>query len=189
MASSRDNELGKYEFAYSHSKYRMGRKRRADAQRDLESLPTRGSYLDVSCGRGEMLAFAESIGYNTVQGTEIVDALIDGQRVVKAWAHKLPFPDGAFETVSMYDVIEHLISGDDELACRELARVARCYVLVTANNEPSFNKRGDDLHINKRSYEEWDTLFRKWFTPHEVTWLRDPRRLYISEAWKITLGG
>jgi hypothetical protein len=88
--------------------------------------------------------------------------------------------------VSLFDVIEHLIPGDDELACRELARVAKRHILITANNRPSFNKAGDDLHINKRPYEEWDQLFKSWFHGARVTWIRG-HRSYISEAWRVDL--
>ncbi len=185
----REAELGKYVYAYDASKYRMGKARGRDAKRELDSLPMRGSYLDVSCGRGEMLAFAESIGFTTVQGTEIVPKLIDGKRVVQAWVHALPFPDRSFDVVTMHDVIEHLVPGDDELACKELARVAKSYVMLTANNHPSFNRRGDDLHINKRPYAVWDDLFHVWFSPHTVTWLKDPQREYVSEAWRIEIEG
>jgi SAM-dependent methyltransferase len=183
----RKTELRKYEFAYAHSKYRMGTKRAADACYNLQSLPIRGSYLDVSCGRGEMLDFAETLGFHPVRGTEIVPALIDGKRVVHAWAHALPFEDNSFNVVTMHDVIEHLIPGDDERACKELARVALRYVILTANNEVSLNKRGEDLHINKRPYAEWDKLFRQWFGSAEVTWVKNPKRNYISEAWSVRL--
>lgn len=165
--------------------YRMGDKRMIDAIRELKAIPARGSYLDVSTGRGEMLGNAEAMGFQAVQGTEIVPLLVDGARVVKAEAHNLPFLDGQFEVVSMFDVIEHLIPGDDELACRELARVASRHVLLTANNRPSVNRQtGDDLHINKRPYQEWDALFREWF-PGTVTWLGNQE--YVSEAWRVDL--
>ena len=185
----RRREREKYRWAYGHQpKYRMKGERRDDAVRDLQdvhfALEAPGSYLDVSCGRGEMLDEAERLGFARVMGTEIVDALIDGRRVVHAWAHALPFDAGEFDVVSMFDVIEHLLPGDDEAACRELARVAKRAVLITANNKPSFNKAGQDLHINKRAYSAWDALFREWFAPGVVTRL-DVDRLYVSAAWRI----
>jgi ubiquinone/menaquinone biosynthesis C-methylase UbiE len=163
----------------------MGQERKADAVNDLEALPSRGAYLDVSCGRGEMLVEAERLGFDLVHGTEIVPQLIDGIRVVRAEVHALPFSDKSFDVVTMFDVIEHLIPGDDERACRELARVARRHVLVTANNKSS-SKTGVELHINRRPYETWDRLFTKWFAPARVTWIKGARN-YISEGWRIDL--
>lgn len=184
LTAARDAERARYTTAYARENYRMGQRRMADAVRDLAALPCRGSYLDVSCGRGEMLVHAEHMGFAPVQGTEVVHTLLN-ERVIYAEVHALPFGDDAFDVVTMFDVIEHLIPGDDERACRELACVARRHILVSANNRPSLEPDGSDLHINKRPYEEWDTLFRAWFGPATVTWLKGHR--YVSETWQIDL--
>jgi ubiquinone/menaquinone biosynthesis C-methylase UbiE len=130
-----------------------------------------------------MIREALRLGFIPCHGTEIVPALIDGVTVVRAEVHALPFCDKAFDVVTMFDVIEHLVPGDDEAACRELARVALRHVLLTASNLPSFSEAGDDLHINRRPYNEWDSFFRAWFAPARVTRLvsRNP----ISEAWRV----
>lgn len=171
----------KYRSAYGDESYRMGRRRMEDAVGDLENLPCRGSYLDVGCGRGEMLSHAAGMGFAPVQGVEVVQELIDGTRVVRGEAHDLPFGDRSFDVVSMFDVIEHLVPGDDEAACREMARVAKRHILLTANNRPSIVD-GNDLHINKRPYDEWDRLFREWF-PGDVTWMKGR----FSEGWRVDL--
>ena len=184
IAADRAAEHEKYVRCYEQENYRMGRVRMADAVLDLEDLPCRGSYLDVSCGRGEMLLHADEFGFESAQGTEIVSALIGG-RVIRAEVHALPFKDSSFDVVSMFDVIEHLIEGDDELACSEMMRVAKKHILITANNHRSFNRAGDDLHINKKPYIEWDKFFRTWFNPQKVIWVKN--RNYVSEGWRIDL--
>lgn len=186
LENARTAEHAKYHRAYGmQPNYRMSGGRLADATNDLRALPCRGSYLDVSCGRADMLVVARKLGFSLVKGTEIVPSLIDGNRVVRAEVHDLPFEDNSFDVASMFDVIEHLLPGDDEAACRELERVARCHILLTANNRPSFNRAGDDLHINRRPYDEWDSLFRKWFSGR-VTWIKGSR-IYISECWRVDL--
>ena len=155
--------------------------------RVISDRSTQRLYLDVSCGRGEMLDAASWLGFQPVQGTEIVPALIDGKRVVYAEVHALPFADQSFDVVTMFDVIEHLIPGDDEQACRELARVARRHVILTANNRPSFNAGDEELHINRRPYTEWDTLFQTWFRGR-VTWLNSDRN-FSSQTWRVDLPG
>ena len=181
----RQREHEKYTHAYEAPNYKMGLRRKADAVLELGRIPVRGSYLDVSCGKGEMLNEAERMGFKPVQGTEIVPALIDGNRVVRAEVHALPFMVKSFDVVSLLDVIEHLIPGDDLLACNELQRVARKYIYITANNKDSFNHLKQQLHINKRPYAVWDTLFRQWFTG-KVTWLKGQRQ-HVSEGWTIEL--
>jgi len=187
---ARSAEHAKYVRAYASPRYAMGAARMADARRDLASAPLRGAYLDVGCGRGEMLDFAESIGFAPVQGVEVVADLIDGARVVRGEVHDLPLPDKSVDVATMFDVIEHLVPGDDERACRELARVARRRVLLTANNRESKLPDGTELHINRRRYDEWDALFREWFAAAApgsvVTWIEGPRA-YISEAWRVDL--
>ena len=177
-------EQRKYLETYQSPRYRMKNERKADAAKAVRDLPTtRGGFLDVGCGRGEMLVIADTIGFDRVAGVEIVPDLIGG-RVVRGEVHALPFDDDEFDVVTMFDVIEHLLRGDDEAACRELARVARSHVVLTANNHPSVH-RGVDLHINIRSYDQWDALFRDWFSPGSVTRLGQTH--YISEAWRIDL--
>ena len=183
--AARLKEKAKYESAYQMPNYSMGRARQLDAITDLTNAMPEGnrvSYLDVSTGRGEMLGHARNLGYTNVQGTEMVDDLT-GENVVQAFVHDLPFNANSFQVVSLFDVIEHLLPGDDEAACKELARVASDVVILTANNRPSHNKQGDDLHINIREYAEWDSLFRQWFKGAQVEWLG--KRNYVSETWVI----
>lgn len=184
LENQRQSEHAKYVRSYQLANYRMGAARKSHATKTLESLPTRGVYLDVGAGRGEMLLIAEGIGFSPVLGVEVVDYLADGERVLQGQAHSLPVEGKSVDVASMFDVIEHLVPGDDALACRELQRVARKHILVTANNTSSKNGFGDELHINRRPYQEWDALFREWFSG-QVTWL--PKGTNISETWRIDL--
>lgn len=185
LEASRRFEHEKYVTCYQDRNYRMGMRRKQAAISDLSKLPRRGSYLDVSTGRGEMLREAYALGFTPTHGTEIVPVLIDNTNVFHAEAHDLPFADDAFDVVTMLDVIEHLIPGDDELAVREILRVAKHHILVAACAGPSKHGRGVELHINQRSYDEWDQLFGHWFAPHKVTWLKGGNR--ISETWRVDL--
>jgi SAM-dependent methyltransferase len=181
----RQAEHAKYQRAYSVPRYAMGGPRMDDAIADLKAIPIRGSYLDVGCGRGEMLRHAAAMGFSPVFGAEIVPELCDGVRVIRSEAHALPFADHSFDVVTLFDVIEHLIPGDDELVCRELSRVAAHHILLSANNRESRNVVGDVLHINRREYAEWDFLFRLWFPGH-VTWIKGSHQ-YVSETWRVDL--
>lgn len=185
LEALRRAEHEKYDRAYALSaNYRMSAKRRIAAVADLKGLSHRGALLDVACGQGDMLREARRLGFAPARGTEIVEALLDPPRVVRAEVHDLPFEDSSFDVVTMFDVIEHLVPGDDRRACAELARVARRHVLLTANDKDSFNKAGEQLHINQRPYKEWDSLFREWF-PGKVIWLAGGGRL--SECWRVDL--
>lgn len=185
LAERRKSEQEKYVRVYQQSEYRMGVLRAMDTVRDLKCLPMRGSLVDVGCGRGEMLEEARAMGFGPVIGVEVVPELVNGTTVVSGEVHALPFADKSYDVATMWDVIEHLVPGDDEAACRELARVARRHVMITANNLDS-KSLGVQLHINKRPYEEWDRLFKTWFAGATVEWLKAPRQHY-SQGWRIDL--
>lgn len=189
---AREIELAKYERAYNQTDklYTMNARRFKDASRFIEQLPCRGSLLDVSCGYGDIIKFARRIGFRRVCGTETQEQLLRGN-VFYALAHELPFNDDFYEVVTMFDTIEHLLHGDDEEAIKEMCRVATKFVIVSANNGPSYNSAGDDLHINKRPFDEWHELFKKW-SSSKVIYLGCPEqdknpRFLKSPAWRIEL--
>jgi len=160
---SREGEIAVYRAAYESPTYAMGARRRASVESILASLaPLGGSLLDVSTGRGETLDMAIAAGFSPVQGTEVVESLLQEGRVVYAEAHALPFEDGAFGHVTCFDVLEHLLPADVEPALRELRRVAGKTLTVSASERPSVFG-GIDLHISRRPAAEWEAaMARCW---------------------------
>jgi SAM-dependent methyltransferase len=187
-AEARDAEHAKYVKAYTIETYRMGGARYTDAVRQLAELPCRGSYLDVGCGRGEMVREAMQLGFAPVCGVEVVPNLVDGRRVIYAEGHALPFLDRSWDVVTLFDVVEHLLPGDDEAVCRELVRVARRHILITANNHESTLPDGTVLHINRRPYAEWERLLAEWFAPGAAAVTACDNIAYErSPMWRVDL--
>jgi len=85
-------------------------------------------FLDVGCGSGEISAAvnAATVDVDKKHRPDVVASLL-----------YLPFRDGCFETVSAFEVIEHV--EDDELAIRELKRVSRDKVVLTVPNALRYN--------------------------------------------------
>lgn len=179
----REAEREKYIHVYANDPgYIVSRQRYEETIRGLEALPIRSSLLEVGCGQGRFLDYAETIGFCPVKGIEAVPQHCDGVRILEGYAHALPFTANSFDVACMFDVIEHLLPGDDEAACRELHRVARRHILITAANNKSVHC-GMDLHINKRPFDEWEHLFKRWM-PGEVTRCPGPHR---SPMWRVDL--
>lgn len=185
-AIDRQREVEKYIIRYGqHDTYRMGGTRMEDAKIDVSAFKAGCTYLDLGCGHGEMLEYARNRGLK-VTGLEVVPELCVGA-VVYGYAHNMPFGNDKFDYSTAFDVLEHLLPGDDEQALQELKRVTKSRIVVTTNNHPSSNpKNGDNLHINIKTYSDWDKLVRKVFVGHEVIWLKGQRR-YVSETWQIDL--
>lgn len=181
---ARQHEVARYERAYQNPSYRLGDLRRAHIERHLRALP-KGSLLDVSTGRGETLNIARRLGHTPVQGTEAVSYLCNGVDVVQALAHALPFPDKSFDTVTMFDVMEHLVPEDTAAACHEMKRVARQTILLTVCNRPSRFGSDGDLHINRRaSYEAWHEELATHF---DRVVIRHGAQKSISEMFEVRL--
>lgn len=185
IAAQREAEVGRYTALYRDSSYGLGARRREHIFSHLRRLP-RGSLLDVSTGRGEVIGIALDLGFSPVQGTEAVPYLCNGVTVVHALAHSLPFADDAFDTVTMFDVMEHLVPEDTAAVCHELKRVARNRVLLTVHNEVSTWRGADgNLHINRRAdYEAWHAELSEHF---QCEVIRHGRAKSISELFEVLL--
>ena len=160
----RDEEIGLYQQLYRGDGYGMGQRRQASVQSILRQLLPRGTLLDVSTGRGETLRFAAELGFEP-SGTEVVHDLCgprdhSGQTIMVEWAqaHRLPFEDGAFDHVTCFDVLEHLVEEDVQACLAEMRRVARISVTASASERPSHFGGGRDLHISKRPAAQWEAL-------------------------------
>lgn len=183
MSTRRELEVEKYRQVYKHNeKYVVSKTRRLQTILDLEDLPCRGSLFEVGCGPGLLLLEAERLGFDPVAGCDVVDSLCDGKRIVKGYAHAVPVEDKSFDVACLFDVIEHLLPGDDEAVCRELNRIARKHVLISAANHPSVHL-GMDLHVNKRDYGDWHRMFQKSFSGKVYL----AQRRHRSPMWRVDL--
>jgi len=183
VVQARLDEVARYERAYQNPAYRLGDRRQQHIKLHLNRIP-KGSLLDVSTGRGEVLGMAEQAGHGPVAGTEAVSYLCDGERVRHALAHDLPFATDSFDTVTMFDVMEHLLPEDTRAVCAELRRVARNRILMTIHNGPSSFGGEGDLHINRRAtYAAWHAELQDCFWPFRV--IRHGAQGSISEMFEV----
>ena len=160
MKRTREGEIARYVEAHDDPKRRMhmGRRRVEDVRRILEGLKP-GTLLDVGTGAGECLDMAFGLGHEA-KGCD-ANPKVASDRVVTCCAHSLPFDDGLFDHVTCFDVLEHLTEDDIRPALREMFRVARQTVTVSASELPSPDGKGGDFHISKRPKAQWLALIRE----------------------------
>jgi SAM-dependent methyltransferase len=156
--ATRESEAAKYVEMYKDPNYGMPEHRVDGIVKILHSRP-RGTLLDVGTGRGETLDIADQLGFEA-QGTETVDYLVEARaNVVHGLLPNLPFPDKEFDTVTCFEVIEHLLPADVLPALRELARLAKDRVIISAATCPDI-RGGVNLHPSYRSEYEWEEAFK-----------------------------
>lgn len=165
MNAAQAAEVAKYEVCYRNESYRMGADRRRQCEAMMANPAAGATFLDVGCGRGETMEIAERLGYADWWGVEAVDALLS-DRVVRGVAWRLPWPSQSVHTVACFDVLEHLLPGDestvgdDQLCVLDMLRVATSRVLLSIGLYPSTWGGGPELHVNLRTPEEWTALLR-----------------------------
>lgn len=187
--ADREREADKYKHVYATlPDYRMGDLRAMDARRDVAWSYEAGarSLLDVGCGRGEMLDYAASLGFELVAGAEQVPELCNDRvtecRIDELWEQ---CPADTYDLVTSFDVLEHLLPGDEIALIVSAGHIARSHIVLTANNRPSVDPTtGADLHINIKTYTEWDRLIRNILEPMGWTVERMTDKAYVSETWR-----
>ncbi len=105
----------------------------------LMQLRPMETYLDISCGRGELIEYAQRTGIRSVHGLDLSfnalafrHAQSPTQRLTTANSQIMPYRDDSFDVISNIGSLEHYV--DMAAAVREMARVlkqtGRAYVLV-----------------------------------------------------------
>lgn len=178
--ATRERELAKYIDAYKDDTYGMSEGRRVALDGLLAQMKGE-SYLDVSTGRGETMELAKKHGYTFVKGTETVPELC-GPDVTQAILPNVPHADKSFDSVSLIEVIEHLLPADIEPALFELTRLAKKHILISAATGPHW-MGGVNLHPSARPESEWDELFTKIWGDQ----VRKVAPLDFSPCWRVDL--
>jgi SAM-dependent methyltransferase len=125
-------------------------------------LPNSGLMLDAGCGSGQTMSWyrADHRAWRTV-GVDIAweglpFATLSGLAVCQASVLALPFADSSVDAIISLDVLQHLpLSGGDEVAVREFARVLRPRgVLLIRTNAQSLPWTAPDERASFRKYDE-----------------------------------
>jgi SAM-dependent methyltransferase len=116
---------------------------------ELPLAPGNGrTLLDIGCNWGRWTIAATRAGYRATGIDPSSKALAAAERVaadlgvearyVRADARSLPFPDGSFDAVFSFSVLQHFARADVELAVGEIARVlapgGECWVQMAGAN-------------------------------------------------------
>lgn len=132
---------------YHWRQYDQGTKYKTHA--DRVALWVREKHvLDIGAGDGKITSLIGAQGIdNEPEGVRLARA--HGCNVILGNGYALPYPDGAFESVLMADVLEHFEFPEKALA--EARRVLTQYIYITTPP-----KRPDGKLTDRYHYTEWE---------------------------------
>ena len=124
--------------------------------------------LDIGCSIGEYSQKLNSLGFNCV-GVDYNQKYIEKARMkgVEAYvmdAYHLDFEDNSFDTVLMFEILEHL--ENPKLALNEAKRVAKKNILITT---PSFSRFHQLASLKLTYYDVLEVDHVNFFTKKELT--------------------
>lgn len=128
--------------------------------------------LDVGCGLGIYVDYLSSQGFDCVGVDQVANFIREAKKskqgtFIRASAESLPFGDGKFETVLLFDILEH---GDDVKILQEAKRVTKKRILlivpraVDQDLEQSgviFRHYLDKSHLREYKREDIERLAKK----------------------------
>jgi ubiquinone/menaquinone biosynthesis C-methylase UbiE len=138
--------------------------------------------LDIGCAVGDYMVKLNSLGFITV-GADVNPAYVEVAKSKGLYVHlikdKLPFPDKSFDSVVLFEVLEHL--PDPVSVLTEAQRVARKNIIITVPNCQGY----DELKSCGLTFEHFlDSDHRNFFTPDSMKILIDK----IFRNYQISLG-
>lgn len=154
--------------------------------------------LDVGCGYGFYVDFLTNLGFNSY-GVDFVKEFIQNAaenkkgKFVLGSAEKLPFKDKQFDTVILFNILEH---GDDKKILQEAKRVAakRIIVIVPRQVDEELKQSGvifrhylDKSHLREYKFEDLKNVAKE--TGLKVTDLRAVHPLYNETIFSALFGG
>jgi len=122
-------------------------------------------FLDVGCGSKEISAAvnAVTVDVDKRHRPDVVTSIL-----------YLPFRDGCFETVSAFEVIEHV--ENDELALQELKRVSRNKVVLSVPNPLRYNVP----LVPPRKKDFMSSNHKREYTLREIVQLMSRAKMHIN---------
>jgi 2-polyprenyl-3-methyl-5-hydroxy-6-metoxy-1,4-benzoquinol methylase len=156
-------------------------------------LGRRGRFLDVGCGRGEVVWAARECGWDT-EGCDLSENFVRYAREVNgvnahaATLEQMNYADSSFDVVTMVEVIEHLY--DPAETVRELRRVVRPggLVYISTPNEESIYQSLGNLYYKARGLDwvvnlcpTWNLYHIQGFSPRSLRYLLERNDFQIEE--------
>jgi SAM-dependent methyltransferase len=156
-------------------------------------VPAGGRFLDVGCGRGEVVRAAQARGWDA-EGCDLSADFVryarevNGVRAHAATLEQMHYPDASFDVVTLVEVIEHLY--DPAETVRELGRVVKPggVVYISTPNEESVYQSLGNLYYKARGLDwvvnlcpTWNLYHIQGFSPRSLRYVLDRNGFGIEQ--------
>jgi SAM-dependent methyltransferase len=172
-----------------------GRRQMGDnLAREAERLSGgRGKFLDIGCGRGEVVRAASERGWEA-EGCDLSEDFVryarevNGVKAQAATLEQIHYPEASFDVVTMVEVIEHLY--DPAETVKELGRVVRPggLVYISTPNEESVYQTLGNLYYKARGLDwvvnlcpTWNLYHIQGFSPRSLRYLLERNDFQVEE--------
>ena len=133
--------------------------------------------LDIGCNWGRWTIAAARAGYDPIGIDPSFEAIVAAKRIAKqlgthahyvvADARRLPFPDGGFDVVFSYGVLQHFSKADVAVSAREIARVLAPDGYSWVQMPNAFGAR-NLYQLARRRFREGDAFEVRYWTPEQL---------------------
>lgn len=131
--------------------------------------------LDLGCGRGQTVEHLRSLGFQA----EGIDQIKNNPNMRVGDITK-PISDvSGFNSVICIDCIEHLYE-DQVTGLFENMKQTKRQAFSIHNGESTGT--GQELHVNRRSFQDWATLIRKHFEIAAAIQIHKEQMLYLTQS-------
>jgi len=132
---------------------------------ELNKKITYSKMLDIGCSRGQIVERAGKREGTTACGIDVAETAVNdaknrGLDCVCASVMKIPFEDSAFDLVTCFDMLEHLVEEDVPKSLTEIGRVSSRYIALQVATTHSKNKqphliKTEGIHATLWPFEKW----------------------------------
>ena len=147
-----------------------------------------GAVLDIGSGEGALVRELLLRGVNAwgVDVSPVVVARCNERtrgRFIPASIFSLPFSDGAFDTLTSTDCLEHLAPENISSALAEIRRVTRRFAFLTIATTPDRDRR---WHLTIEGRDWWEkNCFEAGFRKHPAYYTVNQYESLNEDSWQI----
>lgn len=145
---------------------------------ELPLPPARGELLlDIGCNWGRWTIAAARTGYRPIGIDPSFEAIVAARRIGRqlgvdarylvADARRLPFPNGTFDVVFSYGVLQHFSKSDTAVAVGEIARTLRTGGTSLVQMPNAFGLR-NVMQLTRRGFREGERFDVRYWRPAEL---------------------